>query len=85
MWQLVSGIHFETPRKDVEDRLVDVSKELQDGIFMYKKNDKASDEKLAKIIKERNGQKILPFAQKLQQFLVTIPIKLNYLKNRRLV
>lgn len=51
---------------------MDVSKQLTDGITMYKKaaSDKVSEEQLKKAMKERNQQKLLGFATKLYQYLV---------------
>ncbi|XP_058830469.1 nucleoporin Nup188 [Topomyia yanbarensis] len=71
LWQLVSGIHYETPNSVVRDKLTDVSKELTDGILLYKKagSDRGSEEKLQKMMKERNQQKLLTFAMKLHQYL----------------
>lgn len=71
LWQLISGIHYETPNAVVRDRLMDVSKQLTDGILMYRKaaNDKQSEEQLKKAMKERNQQKLLAFATKLYQYL----------------
>lgn len=71
LWQLISGIHYETPNAVVQDKLLDVSKDLVDGILLYKKagSDKSSDEKLQKMLKERNQPKLLTFASKLHQYL----------------
>lgn len=79
LWQLISGIHYETPNAVVQDRLSDVSKQLTDGILMYKKaaGDKTSEEQLKKVMKERNQHKLLAFATKLYQYLVSMIGKIN--------
>ncbi|XP_041771504.1 nucleoporin Nup188-like isoform X1 [Anopheles merus] len=69
LWQFVSGIHYGTPNADVKEKLFQVSKELVDGILHYKKPTKASEEKLQKLIKDRNQLKLQPFANKLHQYL----------------
>ncbi|XP_055628590.1 nucleoporin Nup188 [Toxorhynchites rutilus septentrionalis] len=71
LWQLISGIHYETPNSVVRDKLNDVSKELSEGLLLYKKagKDKNSEAKLQKTMKERNQQKLLQFAMKLYQYL----------------
>ncbi|XP_058460873.1 nucleoporin Nup188 [Malaya genurostris] len=71
LWQLISGIHYETPNSVVRDKLTDVSKELTDGILLYKKagSDRGSEEKFQKKMKDRNQQKLLTFATKLYQYL----------------
>ncbi|XP_053672999.1 nucleoporin Nup188 [Anopheles nili] len=69
LWQFVSGIHYGTPNADVKEKLFQVSKELVDGIFHYKKPTKAAEEKLQKLIKDRNQLKLQPFANKLHQYL----------------
>ncbi|XP_053685205.1 nucleoporin Nup188 [Sabethes cyaneus] len=71
VWQLISGIHYETPNAVVQDKLMDVSKELTDGILLYRKShaDKASEAKLQTMMKERHQQKLFTFATKLYQYL----------------
>ncbi|XP_055610232.1 nucleoporin Nup188 [Uranotaenia lowii] len=69
LWQLISGIHYETPNGVVRDKLLDVSKELTDGILFYKKADKTSADKLQKTMKDRNQGKLIAFATKLYQYL----------------
>ncbi|XP_049298914.1 nucleoporin Nup188 [Anopheles funestus] len=69
LWQFVSGIHYGTPNADVKEKLFQVSKELVDGILHYKKPSKASEQKLQKLIKDRNQLKLQPFANKLHQYL----------------
>lgn len=69
-YQLVSGIHYDSPISVVEEKLLEVSKELQDGILGYKKSDPTSSEKLEKQMKKDGQEKIIPFTQKLISFLV---------------
>ncbi|XP_058120378.1 nucleoporin Nup188 [Anopheles ziemanni] len=69
LWQFVSGIHYGTPNADVKEKLLQVSKELVDGLLQYKKPSKESEDKLQKIIKDRNQLKLQPFANKLHQYL----------------
>lgn len=72
MWQFVSGIHYGTPNAEVKEKLLQVSKELVDGLLHYKKPTKESEQKLQKLIKDRNQLKLQPFANKLHQYLVNI-------------
>ncbi|XP_052860062.1 nucleoporin Nup188 [Anopheles cruzii] len=69
LWQFVSGIHYGTPNSEVKVKLLQVSKELVDGILHYKKPSKESEAKLQKLIKDRNQLKLQPFANKLHQYL----------------
>lgn len=69
MWQLVSGIHYETPHKTVQDKLLDVSSQLLNGLHQYLKNSPNSIEKLDKILIENKQEKWRPFAINLQKFL----------------
>ncbi|XP_012160281.1 nucleoporin NUP188 homolog [Ceratitis capitata] len=68
LWQLVSGIHHETPESTVREELLNVSKELQDGVLQFRKR-KASNVKLEDLLKEKKQQKLLPFTQNLQELL----------------
>lgn len=69
LWQLVSGIHHETPESTVREELLNVSKELQDGVLQFRKR-AASNVKLEDLLKEKKQQKLLPFTQNLQELLV---------------
>ncbi|ETN64999.1 hypothetical protein AND_003230 [Anopheles darlingi] len=69
LWQFVSGIHYGTPNAEVKEKLLQVSKELVDGLLHYKKPTKESEQKLQKLIKDRNQLKLQPFANKLHQYL----------------
>lgn len=68
-YQLISGIHYDSPTSVVEEKLLEASKELQDGILGYKKRDSTSSEKLEKQMKQDGQEKIIPFTQKLISFL----------------
>nr|XP_036219125.1 nucleoporin NUP188 homolog [Bactrocera oleae] len=68
LWQLVSGIHHETPESTVREELLNVSKELQDGVLQFRKR-AASNVKLEDLLKEKKQQKLLPFTQNLQELL----------------
>ncbi|CAD7013526.1 unnamed protein product [Ceratitis capitata] len=68
LWQLVSGIHHETPESTVREELLNVSKELQDGVLQFRKRN-ASNVKLEDLLKEKKQQKLLPFTQNLQELL----------------
>ncbi|XP_067632280.1 nucleoporin Nup188 [Eurosta solidaginis] len=68
LWQLVSGIHHETPESTVREELLNVSKELQDGVLQFRKKS-ASNVKLEDLLKERKQLKLLPFTQNLQELL----------------
>ena len=65
----MSGIHHETPESTVREELLNVSKELQDGVLQFRKR-AASNVKLEDLLKEKKQQKLLPFTQNLQELLV---------------
>lgn len=69
LWQLVSGIHHETPETIVLEELLLVSNELQDGILQYR-SASSSNIKLEDLLAEKKQQKLLEFTQKLQELLV---------------
>ncbi|XP_053962764.1 nucleoporin Nup188 [Anastrepha ludens] len=68
LWQLVSGIHHETPESTVREELLNVSKELQDGVLHFRKR-ATSNIKLEDLLKEKKQEKLLPFTQNLQELL----------------
>lgn len=69
MWQLTSGIHYDTPKKTVLEKLLEVSKELQDGLHQYKMNSKMSNGKLEKMLKDTKQEKLLSFTKRLYLYL----------------
>lgn len=71
MWQLVSGINFETPTKIVSEQLSSVAPQLLDGLKQFHKNKPESDQKLKDLLKKSGQEKLLVFTQKLQQYLVS--------------
>lgn len=71
VWQLVSGIHHETPESIVMEELLLVSTELQDGILQYRSSS-SSTVKLEDLLAEKKQQKLLEFTQKLQDLLVCL-------------
>lgn len=71
LYQLISGIHYATAVEVVEEKLLEVSKELQDGILTFKPKNPTSKLKLEEMMKENRQEKMLPFTQKLYNFLVS--------------
>lgn len=63
MWQLVSGMHYETPKSTVLSELQSIKTELLNGV----KNTKNTDDSNVKL--EKCPEKLLPFIEKLQQCL----------------
>ncbi|TMW39207.1 hypothetical protein DOY81_015713, partial [Sarcophaga bullata] len=68
LWQLVSGIHYETPESTVKEELLKVSKELQDGLLQFKPAN-ATKNNLEKLLKEKKQEKLLAFTLRLQELL----------------
>lgn len=67
---LVSGIHHETPESTVQQELMNVSKELLDGLLQFLPIS-ASNTKLEKLLKDKKQEKLLAFTQRLQELLVS--------------
>ncbi|XP_075165428.1 nuclear pore complex protein Nup188 [Haematobia irritans] len=68
LWQLVSGIHYETPETAVLEELTNVSQELKDGLLQFKTtNDSKTN--LEKLLAEKKQEKLLPFTLRLQELL----------------
>ncbi|XP_020805779.1 nucleoporin NUP188 homolog [Drosophila serrata] len=68
LWQMVSGIHYETPQETVRDELMNVASELQAGVLQFKPKS-ASDVQLDTLLKEKKQEKLLPFTERLQDLL----------------
>lgn len=68
LWQMVSGIHYETPRDNVREQLLNVCSELQAGVLQFKPKS-ASNIELATLLKEKKQEKLLPFTERLQELL----------------
>lgn len=79
MWQLVSGIHHETPEATVKEELFNVSKELQDGILQFKTANSTKNN-LEKLLSEKKQEKLLPFTLRLQELLVIYKYIMYYVK-----
>ncbi|XP_034478000.1 nucleoporin NUP188 homolog isoform X1 [Drosophila innubila] len=68
LWQMVSGIHYETPQDTVKQELLNVCSELQAGVLQFKPKS-ASNIQLAALLKEKKQEKLLPFTERLQELL----------------
>lgn len=68
LWQMVSGIHYETPQDTVKKELLNVCSELQAGVLQFKPKC-ASNVQLALLLKEKKQEKLLPFTERLQELL----------------
>ena len=60
---------YEENQDTVQEKLLEVQKEIQDGILGFTKNTEKSSEKLEALMKEQKQQQLIPFTQKLYQFL----------------
>ncbi|XP_055385303.1 nucleoporin Nup188 [Condylostylus longicornis] len=69
VWQLVSGIHYSTSESLVKESLFEKSKEIQDGLFQFKKPKTFNNDDLEKLLKSLKQEKLLPFTTKLQYIL----------------
>ncbi|EDW02316.1 nucleoporin Nup188 [Drosophila grimshawi] len=68
LWQMVSGVHYETPRGTVREELLNVCSELQAGVLQFKPKS-ASNVQLAALLKEKKQEKLLAFTVRLQELL----------------
>ncbi|XP_052839879.1 LOW QUALITY PROTEIN: nucleoporin Nup188 [Drosophila gunungcola] len=68
LWQMVSGIHYETPQQTVREELMNVATELQTGVLQFKPKS-ASNVQLGTLLKEKKQEKLLPFTERLQDLL----------------
>ncbi|XP_016986154.1 nucleoporin Nup188 [Drosophila rhopaloa] len=68
LWQMVSGIHYETPQETVREELMNVATELQAGVLQFKPKS-ASNIQLGTLLKEKKQEKLLPFTERLQDLL----------------
>lgn len=81
LWQLVSGINFETPTKIVNEELSSVTPQLLDGLKQFHTNKPGSDPKLKDVLKKSGQEKLLTFTQKLQQYLVRFFVTLLWIND----
>ncbi|KAH8292589.1 hypothetical protein KR018_009705, partial [Drosophila ironensis] len=68
LWQMVSGIHYETPQESVLQELMKVSSELQAGVLQFKPKC-ASDIQLSQLLRDKKEEKLLAFTERLQELL----------------
>ncbi|XP_017147680.1 nucleoporin NUP188 homolog isoform X1 [Drosophila miranda] len=68
LWQMVSGIHHETPRDIVREELMSVCSELQAGVLQFKPKS-ASDVQLEALLRDKKQEKLLSFTERLQDLL----------------
>lgn len=78
LWQLVSGINFETPTKIVNEQLSSVAPQLLDGLKQFNTNKPESDQKLKDILKKSGQERLQTFTQKLQQYLVRFLVESKF-------
>lgn len=65
----MSGTFYNENQDVVKKRLLDVSKEIQDGLLVFKKPASDASGKLTQLLKDKRQEKLIPFTQKLYQFL----------------
>ncbi|XP_037942076.1 nucleoporin NUP188-like [Teleopsis dalmanni] len=68
LWQLVSGINYETPEDTVQTELLSVAKELECGLLQFK-DMSASTIDIEKLLQQKKQEKLLMFTQRLQELL----------------
>ncbi|SPP74611.1 nucleoporin NUP188 homolog [Drosophila guanche] len=68
LWQMVSGIHHETPQAMVREELMSVCSELQAGVLHFKPKS-ASDVQLEALLRDKKQEKLLSFTERLQDLL----------------
>lgn len=68
-WQITSGLGEETPNKVVLEKLTEVKDDLRDGLLHFKRNTDNDATNLAKLLKDADQEKLIPFAKQLQGFL----------------
>uniref|UniRef100_T1GGY8 Nucleoporin Nup188 N-terminal domain-containing protein n=1 Tax=Megaselia scalaris TaxID=36166 RepID=T1GGY8_MEGSC len=68
LWQLVSGIHYETPEEKVRTELSNVSKKICEGILQFRPAC-ASKTDLETLLEGKHQEKLIPFTKKLQNLL----------------
>ncbi|XP_017054002.1 nucleoporin Nup188 [Drosophila ficusphila] len=68
LWQMVSGIHYETPQETVREELLNVATELQAGVLQFRPKS-ASNVQVGTLLKEKKQEKLLPFTERLQDLL----------------
>lgn len=65
----MSGTFYDESQDVVKKKLLEVYKEIQEGLSVFKKPSPDSNEKLEKLLKEKHQDKLIPFTKKLYQFL----------------
>ena len=70
LYKLVSGTFYNENQDVVKKSLLDVTKEIEDGLLSFKKPAaEGSNETLEKLLKEKHQEKLIPFSKKLFVFL----------------
>lgn len=69
LYQLISGTFYNESQNVIKTKLFDVTKEIQEGLSVFKNPSPDDEEKLKKLLKEKQQSKLIPFTQKLMQFL----------------
>lgn len=67
VWQMVSGLHQDTPKDKVKAKLIELREELKEGLLHFKPCNNNSDADLAKLLKGQ--EKLLPLTKYLQKYL----------------
>lgn len=69
LYQLVSGTFYNENQDVIKKKLLGVQKEIQDGLSTFNKPSTDANAKLEKMLKDKKQEKLIPFTQKLYQFL----------------
>lgn len=69
MYQLISGTYYNENPEVVKKRLLELQNEIQDGLKIFKKPKTNANEEVDKLLKEKQQEKLISFAQKLYKFL----------------
>lgn len=69
MYQLISGTFYNENAEVVRKRLLELQNEIQDGLKIFKKPKNDANEEVEKLLREKQQEKLISFAQKLYKFL----------------
>lgn len=69
LYQLISGTFYNEDQEAVKGELLEVSKEILEGISVYKKPGFDDSSQVEKLLKAEHQEKLIPFTQKLFQYL----------------
>ncbi|CRL03548.1 CLUMA_CG016201, isoform A [Clunio marinus] len=69
LYQLISGTFYNENQDVIKKKLLELSKEIEMGLYAFKKPTSDSNGRVEKLLKDKHQQKLIPFTKKLYQFL----------------